>query len=165
MLSYEKQFLIRRWEDRRKKLEALVAEAEAHRDKEIYGGWKLKEFLAHMSGWDDAVIASLKSHAEGAEGLTPAARGIDPYNAQTVSTREALDYDHVRREWDRTHELLMEALRELPLEKYHQALLFPWGESGTVAYLVEIFVGHEEEHGHDLREWLKNPDRVVAEQH
>ena len=72
--SREKEFLVARWEDRRKKLKALVAEAEAYRNKEIYGGWKLKEFLAHMSGWDDAVIAALKSHAEGTEGLTPAAR-------------------------------------------------------------------------------------------
>ena len=161
--SREKEFLVARWEDRRKKLKALVAEAEAYRNKEIYGGWKLKEFLAHMSGWDDAVIAALKSHAEGTEGLTPAARGINAYNAQTVSTRESLDYDHIRREWDRTHELLMNALRELPLEKYYLKLIFPWGETGTVAYLVEIFVEHEEEHANHLREWLKNPNRVVAE--
>ncbi len=72
MTSHEKQFLIHRWEDRREKLKATVAEAEAHREKKIYRGWRLKELLAHMSGWDDAVIASLKAHAEGAEGLTPA---------------------------------------------------------------------------------------------
>jgi len=165
MASHEKQFLIERWENRRETLKALVAQAEAHREKEIYRGWKLKEFLAHMSGWDDAVIASLRAHAEGSAFFTPASRGINAYNAQSVSTRETLDYDHIRHEWDRTHELVMEALRNLPEEKFHQPLTFAWGETGTVAYLVEIFVEHEEEHAGHLREWLKNPDEVIAEQH
>jgi hypothetical protein len=142
-----------------------VAQAEAHREKEIYRGWTLKEFLAHMSGWDDAVIASLRAHANGDVFETPASRGINVYNAQTVSTRETLDYDHVRREWERTHELMLEALRGLPEEKFHQPLTFAWGETGTVAYLVEIFVGHEEEHAEHLRDWLKNPNEVISEGH
>ena len=165
MASDEKQFLIERWESRREALKALIAQAEAHREKEIYRGWRLKEFLAHMSGWDDAVIESLRAHAEGNASFTPAARGVDAYNEQTVSTRETLDYNHIRREWDRSHELVMEALRNLPDEKFHQAFAFAWGESGTVADLVEIFVGHEDEHAHHLREWLKNPDHVFAEEH
>lgn len=167
MLSYEKQFLIARWNNRRETLKALVIEAEAHREKEIYIGWTLREFLAHMSGWDDAVLAALQSHAINQPASVDdfAARGINEYNAQTVSTREGLSYDHIRREWDRTHELIIKALNDLPLEKYHQALTFPWGEDGTVAYLVEIFVHHEEEHAEHLREWLKNPDQPHAEKH
>ena len=165
MTSHEKRFLIARWENRRETLKALVAQAEAHRDREIYRSWRLKEFLAHMSGWDDAVIASLNSHAQEGDFGTPAARGVDAYNAQTVSTRDTLDYEHVRREWDRTHELLINAIRTLPDEKIHQPLVFPWGETGTVAYLVEIFVEHEEEHAQHLREWLQNPNQVIAEQH
>lgn len=165
MASNEKQSLIDRWENRREILKALISQAEAHREKEIYRGWRLKEFVAHMSGWDDAVIESLRAHAEGDASFTPAARGVDAYNAQTVSTRETLDYSHVRREWDRSHELVMEALRNLPDEKFSQPFAFAWGETGTVADLVEIFVGHEDEHAHHLREWLKNPDQVFAEEH
>ena len=165
MASHEKQFLIARWEHRREDLKSLVTQAEPHREKEIYRGWTLKEFLSHMSGWDDAVIESLHAHADGTAFATPASRGINAYNAQTVSTRETLDYDHVRREWDRTHELIIQALRDLPEEKFHQPLTFPWGETGTVAYLVEIFVEHEEEHAKHLSEWLKKPDEVFAEQH
>lgn len=29
---------------------------------EIYPGWTLKEVLAHITGWDDAAIASLHAH-------------------------------------------------------------------------------------------------------
>ncbi len=165
MASHEKQFLMARWENRRETLRALVAQAEAFREKEIFRGWRLNEFLAHMSGWDDAVIASLRAHADGRPFTPPATRGVNAYNAQTVSTRETLDYELVRREWDRTHEMMMEALRGLPEEKFHQPLTFAWGETGTVAYLVELFVEHEEEHAAHLREWLKNPDAVIAEEH
>lgn len=165
MTTKEQRFLIARWEDRRSTLKGLVAQAEQFRDKEIYRNWRLKEFLAHMSGWDDAVVDSLHAHAVGGPLQTPASRGIDAYNAQTVSTRETLDYDHIRREWDRTHELIIQAIRDLPEEKVTQPLTFPWGDFGTVAYLVEIFVEHEEEHAHHLREWLKNPNQVFREEH
>jgi hypothetical protein len=165
MSSREKQSLMAHWEDRRKTLKALVEQAEPHRSKQIYRGWTLKEFLAHMSGWDDAVLDSLRAHAEGSAFFTPASRGVDAYNAQTVSTRETLDYDHIRREWDRSHELVMEVLRNLPDEKFNQPLTFAWGETGTVADLMEIFVKHEEEHGAHLRDWIKNPEQVITEQH
>ncbi|MBV6397047.1 MAG: hypothetical protein HFACDABA_02651 [Anaerolineales bacterium] len=165
MISREKEFLIARWEQRRKRLQALVVEAEAYRDQEIYRDWRLKEFLVHMSGWDDAVVEALRAHAANAPLQTLVSRGIDAYNAQTVSTRETLDYDRVRREWERTHELIIEAIRALPEEKTTQPLTFPWGEFGTVAYLVEIFVEHEEEHAHHLQEWLKNPNQVYSERH
>jgi hypothetical protein len=165
MTTKEQRFLINRWEDRRESLTALVTQAEEHREKEIYRGWKLKEFLAHMSGWDDAVLDGLNSHIHNTPVYTPAARGIDAYNAQTVSTRETLDYEHIRREWERTHELIIQVIRDMPEEKVTQAFTFPWGEYGTVAYLVEIFVQHEEEHAHHLREWLKNPDQLYAEEH
>jgi hypothetical protein len=165
MTSDQKSFLIERWESRRAVLNELVDQAAIHLKQEIYRGWTLKEFLAHMSGWDDAVVDSLRAHAKDAPMETPASRGIDAYNAQTVSTRETLDYDRVRREWERTHELVIQAIRDLPNEKFEQPLVFPWGDIGTVAELVEIFVGHEEEHAHHLHEWLKNPNDVFAEQH
>ena len=165
MASREKQFLMARWEQRREALKALVTQAETHLEREIYRDSRLKEFLAHMSGWDDAVMKSLRAHATGEPFVTSATRGVDEYNARTVSTREALDYSHIRREWDRTHEMIMQALRDLPEEKVQQPLTFPWGETGTVAYLVEIFVEHEEEHAGHLREWLEKPDEIIAEKH
>ena len=76
MPSYEKPFLISRWNNRREKLKALVADAETHRGKEIYIGWTLREFLAHMSGWDDAVLEALRSHATNEPTMISAPRGV-----------------------------------------------------------------------------------------
>ena len=165
MAYRERAFLIHRLEEARSQIEALLPQAKQHLDKEIYPQWRLKEFLAHMSGWDNAVIASLRAHAGGQEPGTPAERGINAYNAQTVSTREALDYEHIHREWTQTREILKQALYELSDDKYLQPLVFPWGESGSIAYLIEIFIDHEEHHAEELRRWLGNPETHTANSH
>ncbi len=127
----------------------------AGENMEIYAPWKMKEVLAHITGWDDATIAALRAHAKDDVPGTPARRGIDHYNAETVSTREELPYPHIVREWENTREQLKAVLRAMPEEKYTQALVLPWGPTGTVAQLVRIMIHHEAEHADEIRELLK----------
>lgn len=157
----QRTFLIQRLQEKREVIEALLDKAP--KDKEIYTGWTIKELVAHMSGWDDAIIEALQAHAQNEPISTTVTAGINAYNASTVNTRESLDFDHTLKEWDATRKALIKTLNELPDEKFNQALTFPWGEPGTVAYLIEIFVEHEEYHGAHLDEWLKNPDEPVGE--
>lgn len=121
---------------------------------ELYPGWTVKEFLAHLTGWDDATTAALRAHAEGKEPDTPAYRGIDFYNAETVSTRATLDYPHVKKEWQTARELLKTALRELPTARFTVPVVFPWGPTGSVSTLVKIMIHHEHEHAEELRTLL-----------
>ena len=95
--------------------------------------------------------------------LQSAARGIDAYNAQTVSTRETFDLAHSRREFTAGHERVIQILRDLPDEKFDQPLIFPWGEHGTIRDFIEIFVEHDKEHTKHLTAWLKNPNEVIGE--
>ena len=157
----QRAFLIDRLKEKREVIESLVHKTPL--DKEIYTGWTIKELVAHMSGWDDVIIEALQAHTRGEPVSTTVTRGVNAYNASTVHTRESLDFDHVVREWRITREALIQALNDLPDEKFNQALTFPWGESGTVAYLIEIFVEHEEFHGKHLAEWLKHPDEPIGE--
>jgi len=157
----QRTFLIQRLQEKREVIEALLERSP--RDKEIYAGWTMKEFMAHMSGWDDVIIEALRAHAQNEPISTTVTAGIDAYNASTVNTRESLDFDHTVKEWHATREQLIQTLKDLPDTKFNQALTFPWGEPGTVAYLIEIFVEHEEYHGAHLAEWLKNPDELVGE--
>jgi hypothetical protein len=118
--------------------------------REIYPLWTIREMLAHLSGWDDAVIAFLHSVLEGSEPATPAALGVDYYNDQTVATREGLDYDHIYREFIETRKVMLDLLRNLPDEKIREPYILPWGETGTVVDIVHIFAPHEEEHAEDV---------------
>jgi hypothetical protein len=110
--------------------------------------------LAHLSGWDDAVIAFIQSLMAGEIPATPAARGLDVYNAETVATREGLDYDHIYREYIQTREALLQRLREVPDEKVTAQYILPWGAPGTLVDIINIFGPHEEEHAEDVEKLI-----------
>jgi hypothetical protein len=157
----QRAFLIQRLKEKREVVEQLVAKTPP--DKEIYIGWKIKELLAHLSGWDDAIVEALGAHARGEPVSRTVSAGINAYNAKTVHIRESLSLEQVIKEWRTKRELVFQALEDLPDEKFNYQLTFPWGEPGTVAYFIEIFVEHEEHHARHHAQWLENPDQIVGE--
>jgi hypothetical protein len=117
----------------------------------IYEPWRMKQVLDHITGWDDAVIASIQSFLAGKVPATPAARGIDAYNAETVSSREAIPYEITQREWQASRLELLRLLDKMNDEQLHTPFVFPWGTLGTIENLVEIFTEHEETHAKEIR--------------
>ena len=152
-MTDKREELIQRLADAREVLHDLLDQIPP--ETEIYPGWTLRQFYAHLTGWDDAVTASLRAHAIGQVPATPAVKGINAYNAESVATRSTLDYDHIVREWHLAREELNAALRELPLEKLDEPLVYAWGPTGSVEKFIEVFVHHEgTEHADELRAWL-----------
>jgi hypothetical protein len=146
----EKTRLIQQLDAARAEMRDVLVDID--REMEIYPGWTIKHILAHITGWDDATIASLRAHAGGNEPGTPATEGIDAYNAASVATREALGYDRIAREWELARDQLKAAIEDMPPEKMAEPLLFPWGATGTVAQIVGIFTRHEYEHAAEIRQ-------------
>lgn len=157
----QRSFLIERLAYARKALEQALIEAPT--DKYIYKGWTTKQLMDHIAGWDDVIIEALQAHARSEPVKPTVDRGINYYNLQTTTSRESLNFEQSRKEFQTTRLALAQALDDLPDEKFNEALTFPWGEPGTVAYLIEIFVEHEETHAGHVRKWLMNPDEVVGE--
>jgi uncharacterized protein (TIGR03083 family) len=152
-MTDKREELIQRLDAARAVLHELLAGIPP--ETEIYPGWTLRQFYAHLTGWDDAVTATLRAHAVGQTPATPAVQGIDAYNAESVATRSTLDYERIVREWNLAREELKAALRELPLEKLDEPVLYAWGPTGTVEKMIGVFVWHEgTEHADELREWL-----------
>lgn len=156
-----KSALIQRLDEARHNLESVLLRVD--KNKQIYPNWTLKQMLDHIAGWDDAVIASLRAHVDGQVPGTPAERGVDYYNEQTVDSRESLDYDHTYREWQASRLLLKQMIRTAPDEKLAQPFVVPWGSTGTISEVIEIFAGHEEEHTADILRWLENPDQPITD--
>jgi hypothetical protein len=156
----DRYFLLHRLDETRLKIEELLPKIDPK--KEIYPGWTIKDMLAHITGWDDATIDSLRAHVAGRAPAVPANRGIDEYNARTVTSRQNLDYEHILKEWRLTRQVLHTILEEMPDEKLFEPLIVPWGNKGTVTYLVDILRDHEEEHAHDINEWLKSPEKLLG---
>ena len=149
-----KETYIKRYEAARAEMREIVRLAQGN--PTIYQPWRMKEVLDHITGWDDAVIASIKSFLAGEVPATPASRGIDAYNAETVTSREAIPYEVTQREWETSRAELMDLLRKMTDEQLHTSFVFPWGDNGTIEDLVEIFTEHEESHAKEIREIIEN---------
>ncbi len=148
----EREELIQELDKSRSVLVDLLADIPP--DTEIYPGWTLRQFYAHLTGWDDVVTTSLREHAAGRVPATPVVNGINAYNAESVHTRETLDYEHIVKEWKLAREDLRMTIRDFPRERLDVPLLFPWGHTGSVRELVEVLVEHEgDEHAAELRAW------------
>ena len=145
-----KEDYIKRYETAREEMREILILAQGN--PTIYQPWKMKEVLDHITGWDDAVIASIRSFLAGDVPATPASRGIDAYNADTVSSREAIPYEVTQREWETSRTELLSLMRKMTDEQLHTPFVLPWGPQGTIEYLVEIFTEHEETHAREIRE-------------
>ena len=144
---------IKRYETARAELREILKLAQGN--PTIYQPWRMKEVLDHITGWDDAVIASIKSFLAGDVPATPAARGINTYNAETVTSREAIPYEVTQKEWEASRTELLNLLGKMTDEQLHTPFVFPWGGQGTIENLVEIFTDHEETHAKEIREILE----------
>ena len=147
---------IQRYEAARQEMREILKLAKGN--PEIYQPWRMKEVLDHITGWDDAVIASIKSFLAGEVPATPASRGIDAYNADTVSSREAIPYEVTQREWETSRAELLDLMRKMTDEQMHTPFVLPWGAKGTIEDLVEIFTEHEETHAKEIREVIERAE-------
>ncbi len=149
----DKETYIKRYETARAEMREIVTLAQGN--PTIYQPWRMKEVLDHITGWDDAVIASIKSFLAGEVPATPASRGIDAYNAETVTSREAIPYEVTQREWEASRTELLDLMQKMTDEQLHTPFIMPWGESGTIEDLVAIFTEHEETHAKEIREIIE----------
>lgn len=145
--------LIQHFENSRAKMIAHLNEIDKNR--KVYPLWTIREILAHLSGWDDATIAFIRAIIAGEAPATPAMRGIDVYNTETVATREGLSYDHIYREYIETRKVLLDLIRAMPEEKITQKFILPWGGEGSLMDIVNIFGPHEGEHAEDVRKLME----------
>ena len=114
----------------------------------------IREMLAHLSGWDEAVIGFIRSVMAGQTPATPAARGINLYNVESVTARAGLSYDQIRREFIETRELLLNLLRTIPEEEITAQYTMPWGDKGSLEDIVNILGPHDAEHAEDVEKLI-----------
>lgn len=129
---------------------------EIEKNRKIYPLWTIREIVAHLSGWDDSAIGFLDAVLKEETPPTPAERGIDVYNAATVSTREGLDYDRIIREYYATREKLLALIQSAPEERLTVQAVLPWGGEGTFEQIADVFHEHELEHAGDIQKFIED---------
>lgn len=128
---------------------------EVDKNRKIYPLWTIREIIAHLSGWDDAAISFLSALIKNEPPPTPAMRGMDVYNAETVSTREGLSYEQIVREYMNTREKLLSLIASATEEILTRKATLPWGGEGTFEEIAGIFTPHEIEHAGDVETLIK----------
>lgn len=122
-------------------------------DDIIYPQWRIKEVIAHLSGWDDAAIATLEAYRDGLPPPTPAAeRGIDFYNGQAVEERESLTLEQVLAEWEQTRSHLYELIEALAVPLGEVKIITPWGTHSSMAEVLGVLIHHDAEHAEVLEQ-------------
>jgi hypothetical protein len=162
-MNPEIQALIEHLNETHQEIEDLLPKVDPHLD--IYPGWTIRELLAHLSGWDDAVIDMLRAHMDDHPVEMTASRGIDYYNDQSVASRSGLDLEHIRNEWQQTRVSVKQLLATVDEQKFHVPITAPWGETGSVTEMIEIFIHHDHHHAGHLKEWLQDPSRPLVGKH
>ena len=147
---------IQRYENARAEMREILNLAKGN--PTIYEPWRMKEVLDHITGWDDAIIASIKSFLAHEIPATPASLGMDAYNAETVTSRESIPYEITQREWEASRAELLALLKKMTDDQLHMPFVLPWGAYGTIENLVEIFTEHEEIHAKEIREIISKRD-------
>ncbi|GAB4397082.1 MAG: hypothetical protein OHK0052_19060 [Anaerolineales bacterium] len=120
-------------------------------DFRIYPDWTIKEFLAHFTGWDDAVLILIRAEAAGQKYIPPAFRGADVYNSQTVEERQNLPLEHILREWELNRQLLLDTLNSLTEDQLAKVVTHPWGGEGSIEQLIRDLGWHERSHAEDVQ--------------
>jgi len=128
---------------------------EIDKNRKIYPLWTIREIIAHLSGWDDAAIGFLSALIKSDTPPTPAMRGMDVYNAETVSTREGLSYEQILREYISTRENLLSIIAASTDNILTQKATLPWGGEGTFEEIANIFSPHEIEHAGDVKKLIE----------
>jgi hypothetical protein len=154
----ERILLLQQLDLARERMRAVLKDMD--HQMEIYPGWTINHVIAHIIGWDEASTLSIRAHIQGDEAGAPAARGIDPYNEVSVATRTMLGYGQMVKEWEHARKQFKVAIMDIPPEKVHDPMLYPWGDTGTAVTLVKIFIHHENEHAREIQK-LKD-DRAAA---
>jgi len=160
MTTDDRDALLLLFDEARLKIERLLIKSDVN--KELYPGWTIRHLLAHITGWDEATIDSLRAHIAGQPPIISADRGINEYNTRTVASRQNMDYAHLVNEWQMQRNLLRTIVEEMPIDKFVEPLIFPWGNKGTVTSLINVLLEHEEEHVRDITEWLKHPEEPIG---
>lgn len=123
---------------------------QTHAAQGIYPDWGLCEVLAHITGWDEVLIACLEAHAEGRFFNPPDFPETDLFNQKSLEDRRGLSLEAITEDWDSRRLQLISLLQRMPAERFNQPAVFPWGQVGTIEDVLRGFAAHERRHAGEI---------------
>ncbi len=148
LMRDRKAALIKELDDARDILNAALARIDA--DTEIYPGWKKREFVAHISGWEAMCYEAFRDFRAGTPRRSYAYSSTDAANAYFVAARQNMPLIDAMVEYEINRCVLKQLLNEIPIEDYDQAVAFVYYQE-TVEQFIHGAAKHELDHAADIR--------------
>jgi DinB superfamily len=144
----EKSRLIDRFDKGRNEMRSVLERLDPGR--EIYPGWRIKENIAHITGWEEVTLKALQAYLAGGKAYLLPVQGIDAHNEDMIAARAALPFEEALREWEETREALKSVIMRLSDQDLETWIAFPWGLQGSIKDMLAIIADHERDHAHEL---------------
>jgi hypothetical protein len=116
----------------------------------IYPGWKKREFIAHIAGWEAMCYEAFRDHLAGTPRRSYLFSDTDAANDYFVAIRQSLPLQDVQVEYEINRFVVKQFLKDIPIEDYDQAVTFVWWQE-TVEQFIHGAVKHELDHAADIR--------------
>ena len=106
--------------------------------------WTLADVLAHISGWDEYTVKTIKSWKEG---QVPEWGGdVDEFNQKSVSSRKSMSWEELVVELESTGKALIESYRNLALEDWERPIWPDQPEFTPRRFLEDDLAHYRDEH-------------------
>jgi hypothetical protein len=113
---------------------------------QVEGVWTIKDVLGQIASWEEICLEPPRLYAGGAPFQVEATEGYSSLNKVLVARKQDTPLDAIRQE-------LVTVASKLSAKRWEQNVLFPWGDEGAVAEMLDELYQHELEQVHAIQQW------------
>jgi len=147
-VSDRKAQLLKALDEARDYLNATLDSIDA--ETLIYPGWKKREFIAHVAGWEAMCYEAFRDHLAGLPRRSYPFSTTDEANDYFVDIRRNVPLQDVTVEYEINRFAIRRLLTDIPEADYDQPVTFLWYQE-TVAQFIRGATDHERNHAADIR--------------
>ncbi|MEZ4669294.1 MAG: DinB family protein [Anaerolineae bacterium] len=146
-MNSPKEHLLKQLDDARDHLWAVVDALPP--DANINPEWNIRDFFAHIAGWEALVYEAFRDHVAGVGGNFSPYTNVDDFNRQFVEACQSQSAEGAKRECEINRFAIKTFLQSIAAEDYAKPVQFPWG-SETVVQFIEGAIKHERDHAAEI---------------
>ena len=120
---------------------------------QVEGVWTIKDVLGHIASWEDICLEPLRRYADGDPFKVEVIKDYLILNEELAARKQDIPLDVIQDELDAIRQKLVATASKLSAEQWEQRVLFPWGDEGAVAEMLDELYQHELEHVHAIKQW------------
>ncbi len=160
-MSVERTALVHRLKESHSTTRDVVDGVDSEFPVHTDSGWTVRDILGHIGAWDIQAAESLRAFGMGND-HSVGDQDDDAFNQQEYRRMRELDSQGSYAEWKGARDEFIAAVEQLPDELGAGVLLYPWGDRGSLAQLVDEMIEHDVEHRDELIEAIRAAADPVA---